>query len=217
MKDKALWKAIEEIERKITVFERLRKTMRIAPRSGRRGLNDEGGNANIRTIEDQVNLFCTWLTSRKDYPQNRDAQRMIEQIDKYWDKLFADPINVETPSGPIRIYPQRTNNILEQFFRYLKRSYRRKTGNASSSRWLRTMLAETPLVKNLQNPDYMKILLKHNATLEELFAEIETTTIREELRKAKLYPEIIPAKIKCLIVMPDYPEKLVSMVEKAVA
>ncbi len=217
MKDKALWKAVEEIERKITVFERLRKAMRIAPRSGRHGLNDEGGNANIRTIEDRVNLFRTWLTSRKDYPQNQDAQNMIEQIDKYWDKLFADPITVETPSGPIQIYPQRTNNILEQFFRYLKRSYRRKTGNASSVRWLRTMLAETPLVKNLQNPDYMKILLKQNATLEELFAEIETATIREEFRKAQLNPEKIPAKIKLLIVMPDYPEKVVNMVEKAVA
>jgi hypothetical protein len=215
--DKALWKSVEEIDRKITVFERLRQAMRIAPPSGRRGLNDEGGNANIGTIEDRVNKFCAWLTTRKDYPQNQDAQKMIQQIHKYWDKLFADPISVETPSGPIQIHPQRTNNILERFFRYLKRAYRRKTGNGSSSRWLRTMLAETPLVKNLQNPDYMKILLKQKATLEELFAEIEITTLREEFRKAQLNPEKIPAKIKRLIAIPDYPEKLVNMIEKAVA
>lgn len=215
--DKALWKAVEEIERKITVFERLRQAMRIAPPSGRRGLNDEGGNANIGTIEDRVNKFRAWLTTRKDYPQNQDAQKMIEQIHKYWDKLFADPITVETPSGPIQIHPQRTNNILEQFFRYLKRAYRRKTGNGSSSRWLRTMLAETPLVKNLQNPDYMKILLKQKATLEELFAEIEITTLREEFRKAQLNAEKIPAQIKRLIAIPDYPEKLVNMIEKTVA
>lgn len=215
--DKALWKSVEEIERKITVFERLRQAMRIAPLSGRRGLNDEGGNANIGTLEDRVNKFCAWLTTRKDYPQNQDAQKMIQQIHKYWGKLFADPITVETPSGPIQIHPQRTNNLLEQFFRYLKRAYRRKTGNGSSSRWLRTMLAETPLVKNLQNPDYMKILLKQKATLEELFAEIEITTLREEFRKAQLNPEKIPAKIKRLIAIPDYPEKLLNMIEKAVA
>lgn len=217
IKDKVLWKAVEEIERKVTVFERLRQAMRIAPRSGRRGLNDEGGNTHIRTIKDRVNKFRAWLTTRKDYPQNQEAQKMIEQIDKYWDKLFADPITVETPSGPIQIYPQRTNNILEQFFRYLKRAYRRKTGNSSSSRWLRTLIAETPLVKNLQNPDYMKILLKQKATLEELFAEIEITTLREKFRKAQLNPEKIPTKIKRLIVIPDYPKKLVNMVEKAVA
>ena len=82
---------------------------------------------------------------------------------------------------------------------------------------LRTMLAETPLVKNLQNPDYMKILLHEKATIEELFAEIEIATLREEFRKAQLNPERIPSKIKRLIALPDYPEKLVSIIEKTVA
>ena len=80
---------------------------------------------------------------------------------------------------------------------------------------LRTMLAETPLVHNLQNPEYMKILLKDKASLEELFAEIEIETLREELRKAKLNPEKIPAKIKHLIAMPDYPKKLMKIIENA--
>ena len=38
---------------------------------------------------------------------------------------------------------------------------------------LQTMLAETPLVKNLSNPDYMGILLDGKSSLEELFASIE--------------------------------------------
>ncbi len=79
---------------------------------------------------------------------------------------------------------------------------------------LRTMLAETPLVKNLQNPGYMKILLKEKTRLAEVFAEIEIETLREEFRKAKLSPEKIPLKIKRLIAMPDYPEKLMKMAEK---
>ncbi len=41
------------------------------------------------------------------------------------EKLFADPITVQTPSSPILIQPQRTNNILERFFRSLKRANRR--------------------------------------------------------------------------------------------
>lgn len=215
IKDKVLWNAVEELEKRILIFERLRKAMRIANPSGRRGLNDEGNNTDIKTIEYRVKKFRFCLTTRKDYPQNHDAQKMISQIDKYWEKLFADPVTVETESGPIQIQPQRTNNILEQFFRNFKRSNRRKTGNKSSSKMLRTMLAETPLVHNLQNPEYMKILLKGKTSLEELFAEIEIETLREELRKAKLSPEKIPTKIKRLIAMPDYPEKLIQMVEKA--
>lgn len=39
-------------------------------------------------------------------------------------------------------------------------------------RVLRTMLADTPLIKNLDNPEYMKVLLDGKAHLEELFAEL---------------------------------------------
>jgi len=215
MKDKVLWKAIEAIEEKITVFERLRKAMRIAAPSTRRGLNDEGQNSNIRTIEGGVKKFRAWLTSRKDYPQNHDAQKMIEQIDNYWEKLFADPIRVQTSCGPVLIQPQRTNNILEQFFRSLKRANRRRTGNASSSRMLRTILAETPLVRNLKNPHYMKILLNGKNSIEEVFAEIEIGTMRDAFRKAQDTPEKIPSKLKPLIAMPEFPEKLVNMLKRA--
>ena len=63
----------------------------------------------------------------------------------------------------------------------------------------------------------MKILLKEKTTLEKLFAEIEIDTLREEFRKAQLNPEKVPIKIKRLIAMPDYLEKLMKMVEKVVA
>ncbi len=100
---------------------------------------------------------------------------MAKQIDKWNEKLFADPLEVDTPHGPVTIYPQRTNNILEQFFRGLRRGQRRKTGNNSMRRLLQTMLADTPLVKNLDNDDYMQRLLGGKANLEELFASLELT------------------------------------------
>ena len=64
----------------------------------KKGLNDDGQDANIKSIEEKVKQFRNEITSEgKDYPH------MIEQIDKYWDKLFADPITVATPTGPITI------------------------------------------------------------------------------------------------------------------
>jgi len=98
--------------------------------SGRAGLNDEGQKGHIRPIEKGVTKFRDWLTGRKNYSQDQAAQKMIEQLDKYWEKLFADPITVQTPAGPVLLQPQRTNNILEQFLRSLKRAHRRRTGNA---------------------------------------------------------------------------------------
>ena len=217
MKDQALWKAVEAVEAKTIVFERLRKSMRIALSTGPHGLNDEGGTGSIHTLEKSVKAFRAWLTRRKDYSQDRAAQKMIAQIDKYWEKLFADPITVQTTSGPILIQPQRTNNILEQFFRSLKRASRRRTGNASSSRMLRTILAETPLVRNLENPHYMKLLLNGKPSIEAVFAEIEIDTLRKALREAQEDPERIPAKLKPIIAMPDFPQKLVTMTERAAA
>jgi len=217
MKDQALWKTVAELETKIAVFENLRKAMRLALPAGTHGLNDEGRAGHIRTIEKRVTAFRGWLTRRQDYPKDRAAQNMIEQIDKYWEKLFADPITVQTAAGPIPIQPQRTNNILEQFFRSLKRAHRRRTGNASSGRMLRTILAETPLVRNLENPTYLKILLNGKASLEEVLAEIEIATLRQAFREAQEHPEKIPANLKPIIAMPDFPEKLVAMVQKAVA
>jgi len=40
---------------------------------------------------------------------------------------------------------------------------------------LQTMLADTPLVKNLDNDEFMKILLDGKANLEQLFADLELT------------------------------------------
>ncbi len=217
MQDKALWQAVAELEKKITVFERLRKAMRIAPQSGRNGLNDEGLKCNIKTIEQRVKKFRAWLTGRTEYAKDEDAKKMVAQIDKYRDKLFADPITVRTSSGSVRVQPQRTNNIMEQLFRSLKRINRRKTGNAASSRMLRTILAETPLARNLQNPDYMKILLNGKSAIEEVFADIEIDALRQEFRKAQNNPEKLPAKLKTLIAMPDYSSKLVAMIRNSAA
>jgi len=57
MKDKTLWEAVTALEAKISVFEKLRKAMRIAEPSGPHGLNDEGNSGNIRTIEKRVTAF----------------------------------------------------------------------------------------------------------------------------------------------------------------
>jgi len=129
---------------------------------------------------------------------------MIEQIEHYGPKLFADPLTVSTPQGPRTIQPQRTNNVLERFFRNLKRDCRHKTGCHSLGRALRTMLPDTPLVKNLQNPEYLKILLNGQTSLAALFAQIDPANVREELVNAQRAPEYVPRKLQRFIAkLPD--------------
>ncbi|GAH50106.1 unnamed protein product [marine sediment metagenome] len=51
MDDAVLSKAVEEMKEKVTVFDKLRSAMRIALPDGKLGLNDNGEEADIHTIE----------------------------------------------------------------------------------------------------------------------------------------------------------------------
>ena len=212
--DTGLQRTITRIELKIKVFDRLRKAMRIAPKSGLKGLNCDGDNTNIKIIEKRVTTFRDNLVGRPRYSNRKDYQKFIAQLDKYWKKLFADPIVVNTTRGPVTIQPQRTNNLMERFFRDFRRGNRRKTGNNSLGKTLRSMLADTPLVQNLTNPHYIDILLDGKANLEDRFAEIEITQVREELCNEQKLPRKIPAKIKKIIIRPGFPELITKLFRK---
>ena len=120
---------------------------------------------------------------------------MVQQIDTYWEKLFADPIPVDTPCGRVFIQPQRTNNTMERLFRDVKRRNRKRSGTVSLNKTLKAMLADTPLVKNLDNEEYLSIIVDGCSTLEERFARIDSNLVVEELKKAekrseRLHPEL---------------------------
>jgi len=211
MSDAVLQRTMSKIESKIKMFDKLRDAMRIAPRSGSQGLNCDGVDTDVKTIEKKVTDFRASLSSKPRFSKNRDYQKFIAQLDKYWEKLFADPIIVNTPKGLVAIQPQRTNNIMERFFRDFRRGNRRKTGNNSISKMLQTMLADTPLVKNLTNPHYIDLLLDDKSTLQERFAEIDITIVRKELYNAQMPPGKIPASIKKIIIKPGFPKLITNL------
>lgn len=213
--DKKLKQAMRQIEDKIEVFDALRDAMRITVDGSNQGLNDDGQDADIKCIEEGVKHFRDWLTQDDRFEENNDYGKMIKQIDLYWEKLFADPIDVNTSQGQVTFQPQRTNNLLERFFRDIKRSHRRKSGKQSMNKKLRTMLADTPLVKNLENKDYLTILLNGNTTLEERFSQIDVNTVREELNRSQVRSERIPAVIRHLIKKPDLPQIITDLFQNA--
>ncbi len=206
--DSALCRTVEELRWRCQVFDRLRTAMRIAPVDGGNGLNDEGSDEAISTIRQGVEMFRQELEKDAKLAADSLALKMAEQIDKYRDKLFADPIIVDTPNGPVTIYPQRTNNILEQFFRGERHAHRRKTGNDSMCRALQAMLADTPLVRNLDNPNYMKILLDGKANLEELFAELGPAPLAVNDALQDDTDRILPG-FRALMKLPTLPDHVV--------
>ena len=211
MDDYVLRKAVERMQEKSAVFDKLREAMRIAVPDGKHGLNDGGEEAAIHTIEKGVEDFCEWVQRDEKHSGQDDYKKMVAQIRHYWEKLFSNPLVVDTPKGEMSIQPQRTNNILEQLFRDFKRRYRKKSGMNTLSKNLKAMLSDTPLIKNLENPEYLKIILDGKQRLEERFAEIEVQLVLKELSNLQHESEKVFPKIKKIIKMPELPDTLVAL------
>jgi hypothetical protein len=208
MDDPALRKSATRLDETVGVFDTLRKALRIALPEGKNGLNDDGDDTDMKTIEEKVKGFREQLTSDRKLSEKDEYKKMIQQIDTYWEKLFADPIAVHTPNGVLFIQPQRTNNILERFFRDLKRRARKRKGTISLNKTLKTILSDTPLVKNLDNEEYLNIILDGCDTLEQRFARIESNIVMQELKKNKKEAGRLPLELKKMIREPAFPEKL---------
>lgn len=213
--DAGLQRLLRTIDLKIEVFDRLRRALRIAEVGGGAGLNSGDDPVALGPIQKAVEQFRRDLLARSDYPTTAPWQALVAQLDKYKDKLFADPIAVATPGGARLIQPQRTNNLMERFFRDFRRSARRRSGHHSLNRFLQSMIADTPLVRNLENPRYLEILLGGQPTLEARFAQIHTETVRAELEAAQKSLENVPAKIHRLIAAPTFPETISQLFQKA--
>lgn len=79
--------------------------MKIAPLFKARGLNEDGEDCDMTLMEAELKKFI----ESKEIKSNRDIgyQKMVKQILKYWDNLFAKPFQVETSSrGRILVYPK---------------------------------------------------------------------------------------------------------------
>ena len=112
LNDPILRKAAVRMEEKVAVFNRLRKAMRITLPENKRGLNDNGEpSVTMKTIEKEVGKFRAWLTKSGGYSKHKEYRKLVEQLDAYGEKLFADPIVAETAAGTMCIQPQRTNNL----------------------------------------------------------------------------------------------------------
>jgi len=206
VEDKRLNALAASLERKAEVFDKLRTAMRIALPEGKNGINDNGDDMDMKSIEEKVTAFRKWLVSN----ERRIVvyAKMITQLDKYWNKLFTDPLTIITPEGILHIQPQRTNNILERFFRGVKQRGRKKSGMASMSKLLKTTLADTPLVQNLGNSEYMKIILNGSENLAERFSQIDAQLVQKEMSEAKNNGERILPAIKKIIRYPDLTTKI---------
>ena len=217
IRDSALKRTSSRMQEKVAVFSRLRSAMRITLPENKRGLNDDGELCSMKTIEKEVTKFSLRLSRDTNLMKDKAYQRLIDKIDEYRDMLFCDPIVIETTAGKILIQPQRTNNLLEQFFRAFMRTYRKKNGFQAVTRVLKAMLKDTPLVMNLRNKDFMDILLDGRQNIAERFADIDAEIVRAQMNKSTGNEYPVSIKLKKIVNAPTFLASLNSLIDRKVS
>jgi hypothetical protein len=171
---------------KVRDFDHLRTFMRIAPTIGVRGLNDDGEECDMTAMQQAVKTFIESPTIR-NHPE-KDYKKLVGQIKKYWEMLFASAVEAHKPNGDIvSVCPQRTSNLMERMFREFQRSEYKRTGMGTLGRTVRAMIGETPMMKNLESPEYMKIILNGQPTLAARFAQLDSGRIQERVNEEGLW------------------------------
>jgi hypothetical protein len=168
----------------------------------------------METIKEQVEQFLAQIC-KDDSLQEPGLKKMREQIEKYWEKLFTAPIPITRQGKTYTMYPQRTNNVLEQFFRAIKHGHCRTSGHAGMTKTLTAMLSATPLVQNLGSQDYLKLILGGASSLEERFAQIDVSEIRKVLAIESESVQTVHPKIKKLVKDPGLPKRLLKLFRKS--
>lgn len=197
-----LCKHMAALEKKVQDFDHLRAVMKIAPIYGVKGLNDDGEECDMTAMEEQLKIFI----ESDEIKNNSDKayQRMVKQILKYWKMLFSKPVEVRQSSGEtVLTYPQRTSNCMERLFREFQRSEYKRTGMSTLGRTARAMIAETPMMKNLQCPEFMNIILNGQPTLAARFAQLDMKWIQERVRRSQ-NEEKLPVGLKKIMRNPDF-------------
>ena len=199
--DSSFNKHMHAMENKVKDFERIRSIMKIAPFFKARGLNEAGEDCDMTLMEAELKEFI----ESAEIKNSRDIgrQKMVKQILKYWDNLFAKSFQVETSAkGKILVYPQRTNNLMECFFRDFLHTEQKRTGMDTLSRRTQSMIAETPMVKNLSNKDLLKVLLKGEESLAARFAQLDA----QSHQRVKCTPEQqkLPSNLRKFIESPFF-------------
>ena len=186
------------MEKKVSDFDKMRDIMRIAPRDGGNGLNDDGEECDMTAMEKQLKKFI----ESDEIKNNTDSSygKLVKQTLKYWKLLFAKPVEVLSPNGEtVFIYPQRTSNCMERLFREFQREECKRTGMDTLGCKVRTMIAETPMMKNLKCSEYLKIILNGQLSLAARFAELDMKHAQKQMEESSKSEDTLPSGIRKII------------------
>jgi hypothetical protein len=223
--DASLKQTVAAYKAKLAVFSDLRRALGIAPEPANNGLTQMSTISSTRelsTIRTAVNHFMKKLKQKiaeTTDPKLRSSFKNVkERVEKYWEKLFADPLVVRVNGQEKCLFVQRTNNIMEKHFRQLNYGYRRIHGNHSVRRNLENIPEQLPLVENLKNPNYVQLVFQDTSKIARRFSKVDVKIIRKMAAENHSKKQVLCSrKIKNIIRKADFKDQLITAFKNVAA
>jgi hypothetical protein len=134
-------------------------------------------------LEQLTRSLKTRRPSRGPAQDTRKAiDMLLRHIEQHHDYLWGHVISLpDNMGGGIRIL-QRTNNILEAFFKGMKHDERRRSGRKILTHDFENLPPAAALVYNLNRPDYVSIVCGSLESLHEGFAKLDSEKCKKETK-----------------------------------
>ena len=178
---------VRRLRARASLFDELRDALRLVPKSisDPKDCPDASRSIPDATVKDMVdirkNVEQLIESLKKRRPERGPAQDTRKAIDlilshaedhghNLWGHIITLPME---KGGGIRLL-DRTNNILEAFFKRIKHNERRRSGRKVLTQDFEDLPAEAALAYNLNHDDYVAIVCDSLEKLPEAFAKIDS-------------------------------------------
>ena len=180
------------IREKAVIFDRLRSVLRLDSEDGRISKACEGEPEAVVLAQMEIDFaeFVKELREEHENPatkwSKKAARIILTHIDEHGEYLWGHRIIVTTPDGEQVVrYIFRTNNVLECFFRPVKRNIRRREGREDVGYSLEHTKPSICYIENLMSQKYLDIVCDGSLdNLQNKFAlyDIKHKVINEDIR-----------------------------------
>lgn len=178
--DKSFCDVAVKLTKRAALFDALRQALRLFPSPSPRQTprTPQQDAAHIQNIRKAVASFEDILRRRRHERGPAQEQRqaidiVLDHLKRHGPSLWGHVIKLpKLAGGGIRLV-DRTNNILEGFFRSIKHGERRRSGRKVLTHDFENLPASAALAVNLTRPDYVEILCGTLDRLPQAFAEID--------------------------------------------
>lgn len=184
--------AAARLEKAAALFKELRQVLRLSTQPGKRLLRGRGPSESREIAENMKQRLEQWRDRlQKRHNRERDEHKRADQaavlkyLQKYQHQLVGHVIELEGRQEPFVV--ARTNNPVEHRFGSTKRGVRRKVGAKKLTRQVQAMRAETLLVCNLADREYVNLVF--GGSLRNLTPMIaKHWHLAQAIRKQRLMP-----------------------------